>query len=93
MLKKSYNRLPVYHIDQTMFVDPITRQTFDFAEEGACIENTFQLEMDAPYSWYQLIPEPVHFKTPKLFEPHSIGHVTQFPITTINARDCIALGI
>ena len=64
-----------------MFVDPITRQAFDFAEEIACsggTENAFQLDMDAPNTWYQLIPEPVHFKTPKLFEPHSICHITPF---------------
>ena len=81
VLKKCYNRIPVYHKERTMFVDPMTCQTFDFAEEIACsggTENAFQLDMDAPNTWYQLIPEPVHFKTPKLFEPHSIGHITPF---------------
>ena len=81
VLKKCYNRIPVYHKERNMFVDPITRQTFDFAEEIACsggTENAFQLDMDAPNTWYQLIPEPVHFKTPTLFEPHSIGHITPF---------------
>ena len=29
-----------------------------------------------PSGWYQLISEPVHFKLPELFEPHSIGHIT-----------------
>ena len=34
--------------------------------------------MDVPDTWYQLIPEPVQFKTPRRFEPHSIGHITPF---------------
>ena len=34
--------------------------------------------MDAPNSWYQLTPEPVQFKTPKLAEPHSIVYITPF---------------
>ena len=81
VLTKCYNRIPIYHKDRTRFVDPVTRQTFDFAEEISCSggsKNAFQLDVELPNSWYQLIPEPVHFKTPALFEPTEIGHITQF---------------
>ena len=75
-----------------MFVDPITRQTFDFAEEIACsggTENAFQLDMDAPNTWYQLIPEPVHFKSPKHLSHIQSATSHHSQITTLNARDCI----
>ena len=81
VLTKSYICIPIYHNDRTRFVDPITRQTFDFAEEISCsggARNPFQLNMELPNSWYQIIPEPVHFKTPKIFELTEFGHITQF---------------
>ena len=66
-----------------MFVDPITRQTFPFANEIHCVgghKNAFQLDLDDKLSWYQLMPAPILFKTPLMFAPQDIGHITEFPV-------------
>ena len=65
-----------------MFVNPITRQTFPFANEIDCTDtfkNLFQLDLDNNNSWYQLMPAPVPFKPPAVFAPQQIGYIQKNP--------------
>ena len=69
------------------FVDPTTRQTYDFASEIPCLgDNTavFQLDLENGNSWYQLLPDPMPFNKSLLFKPTELGHITQF--TTFDTR-------
>ena len=78
VLERCYDRIPIHYNDRTKFVDPITRQTFPFANEVKCVggyKNAYQLDLDNEKSWYHLMPAPVPFKTPFLFSPLSIGHI------------------
>ena len=61
-----------------MFVNPITRQTFQFANEIDCTvtsKNLFQLDLDNSNSWYQLMPAPVPFKPDADFAQQQIGYI------------------
>jgi hypothetical protein len=67
---RCFNRIPIDTGGLTLFVDPLTRQTFDFAEEIYCkpsIKNIFQLDEKDENSWYLLSPQPIHFTAPKQF--------------------------
>ena len=78
VLERCYDRIPIHYNDRTMFVDPITRQTFPFANKVKCVggyKNAYQLDLDNEKSWYHLMTAPVPFKTPFLFSPLSIGHI------------------
>ena len=83
VLEKCFDRIPIFYNGRTMFVDPITRQTFPFANEIHCVggyKKAFQLDLDDKLSWYQLMPAPIPFKTPLMFAPQDIGHITEFPL-------------
>ena len=57
VLDKCYDRIPIMFERSTKFVDPITRQTYDFASEIPCLgdyTNVFQLDLEKDNSWYQL---------------------------------------
>ena len=82
VLDRCFDRIPIFYEDRTMFVDPITRQTFPIANEIKCsggYQNAFQLDVDDEKSWYQLMPAPMPFSSPAIMSPHDIGHITQFP--------------
>ena len=82
VLDKCYDRIPIMFERSTKIVDPITRQTYDFASEIPCLRdytNVFQLDLENDNSWYQLLPEPMPFNKPLLFKPSELGHITQFP--------------
>ena len=83
VLEKYFDRLPIYYNGRTMFVDPIIRQTFPFANEIQCVggyKNAFQLNLDDKVSWYQWMPAPIPFKTPVVFAPQDIGHSRELPL-------------
>ena len=83
VLEKCFDRIPIFYNGRTMFVDPITLQTFPFANEIHYVggyKNAFQLDLDDKLSWYQLMPAPIPFKTPLMFAPQDIGHITEFPV-------------
>ena len=83
ILEKCFDRIPIFYNGRTMFVDPITRQTFPFANKIHCVggyKNAFQLDLDDKLSWYQLMPAPKPFKTPLMFAPQDVGHITDFPV-------------
>ena len=82
VLDKCYDRIPILFERSTKFVDPITRQTYDFASKIPCLgdyTNVFQLDLENDNSWYQLLPEPMPFNKPLLFKPTELGHITQYP--------------
>ena len=83
MLDKCYDRIPILFEGTTKFVDPITRQIFDFASEIPYLgdyTNVFQLDLENDNSWYQHLLYPMPFNKPLLFKPTEPGHITQFPI-------------
>ena len=87
VLDKCYDRIPILFERTTKFVDPITRQTYDFASEIPCLgdyTNVFQLDLENDNSWYQLFSDPMPFNKPLLFKPTELGHITQFP--TLDTR-------
>ena len=64
-----------------MFVDPITRQTYPFANEENCIggyKNAYQLDIDNDNSWYHLMPAPVPLQPPKIFSSRVVSSVLKF---------------
>ena len=82
VLDKCYDRIPIMFEWSTKVVDPITRQTYDFASEIHCLgdyTNVFQLDLEKDNSRYQLLPEPMPFNKPLLSKPTELGHITQFP--------------
>ena len=82
VLDKCYDRIPILFERTTNFVDPITRQTYDFASEIPCLGDytyVFQLDLENDNSWYQLLPDPMPFNKPLLFKPTELGHIAQLP--------------
>ena len=82
VLDKCYDRIPILFERTTKFVDPITRQTSDFASEIPCLgdyTDVFQLDLENDNSWYQLLLDPMPFNKPLLLKPTELGHITQFP--------------
>ena len=89
MLCKCYDRIPISFERTTKFVDPIPRQTYDFASEIPCLgdhTNVLQLDLQNDSSWYQRLPDPMPLNKPLLFKPTELGHITQF-LTFDTRRD------
>ena len=72
-----------------MYVDPNTRQTYDYATPIACDNNPrkfFKLDPDSDdQDFYFLGPEPIERKTPLKFTPSQIK--TTIPPNTFTAQD------
>ena len=77
VLDISHDRIPNLFEQTTKFVNPISRQTFDFASEIPSLgdyTNVFQLDRDNDNSWHQLLPDPRPFSKRLLFKPTELGH-------------------
>ena len=66
-----FNRIPIYYQDTVMYIDPITRQTSNYATPISCDNNPqnvidLDLHTDEQYGWTF---KPVLRATPMLFEP------------------------
>ena len=64
-----------------MFVVPITRQTYPFANEINCIggyKNAYQLDIDNDNSWHHLMPALVPLQPPKIFSSRVVSSVPKF---------------
>ena len=73
-----YDRIPIHYLDTVKYVDPITRQTFDYATPIPCDnnpQNMIALDPDAD-KYYILTPKPVEQKAPHFFKPVSYTHLT-----------------
>ena len=73
---KCFDRIPIHFKDNLMYVDPITRQTYDYATPITCDNNPrniIELDPDSDdQDFYILGPEPNKRKPPLMFTPSQI---------------------
>ena len=82
MLDEGHDRIPIFSERTTKFVDPITRQTYEFASELTYLgdyNNVFPLDLENDNSCYQILPDPMPFNKPLWLKPTELGHTIQFP--------------
>ena len=82
-----YDKIPVNYLDTVMYVDPITRQTFEYANQIPCEnnpQNVISLDPDTD-QYYVLTPQPIKKDPPLLFEPTQIQ--TAISPNTFSAQD------
>ena len=72
---RCFDRIPIHFKDALMYVDPITRQTYEYATPIACDNNPrnfIELDLDTDdQEFYILGPEPVEQKLPIKFTPQN----------------------
>ena len=72
--EQCYDKIPINYKDTVMYVDPITRQTFEYATPIPCEsnpQNIITLDPDTD-QYYILTPKPIKNDPPLLFEPKQI---------------------
>ena len=73
---RCFDRIPIHFKDTLMFVDPITRQPYDYATPYTCEnipKNFIELDPDSDdQDFYILGPEPIKRKPPLMFTPAQI---------------------
>ena len=83
---RCFDRIPIHFKDPLMYVDPITRQTYDYATPITCDNNPrniIELEPDSDdQDFYILEPEPIKRKPPLMFTPSQIKTTTRPNIFT-----------
>ena len=89
---RCFDRIPLHFKDTLMYVDPITRQTYDYATTITCDnnpKNIIELDPDSDdQDFYFLRPEPIKRKPPLMFTPSQIK--TTIRPKTFTAQDaCI----
>ena len=71
-----FDRIPIHFKDTLMYVDPFTRQTFEYATLITCENNpkkNIELDPDSEdQDFYILGPEPIKRKPPLMFTPSQI---------------------
>ena len=85
--EQCYDKVPVNYLDTVMYVDPITHQTFEYANQIPCEnnpQNVISLDPDTD-QYYVLTPQPIKKDPPLLFEPTQIQ--TAISPNTFNAQD------
>ena len=86
---RCFDRIPIHFKDTLMYVDPITRQTYDNATPITCDNNPrnmIELDPDSDdQDFYILAPEPIKRKPPLMFTPSQIK--TTIRPTTFTAQD------
>ena len=84
-----FDRIPIHFKDTLMSVDPITRQTYDYATPNTCDNNPLniiELDLDSDdQEFYILGPEPIKRKPPLMFTPSQI--TTTIRPNTFTAQD------
>ena len=85
---RCFDRIPIHIKDTLMYVDPITRQTYDYATPIICNNNPrnfIELDPDSDdQDFYILGPEPIKRKPPLMFTPSQIK--TQYAITLLQHK-------
>ena len=70
---RCFDRTPIHYKNTLMYVDPITRQTYDYATPILCDNNPrniIELDPDTDdQDFYILHPEPIKRKPPLMFTP------------------------
>ena len=83
------DRIPIHFKDTLMYVDPITRQTYDYATPITCDNNPrkiFELDPDSDdQDFYILGPEPIKRRPPLMFTLSQIK--TTIRPNTFTAQD------
>ena len=73
---RCFDRIPIHFKDTLIYVDPITRQTYDYATpitRDNNPRNIFELDLDSDdQDFYILGPEPIKRKPPRMFTPSQI---------------------
>ena len=86
---RGFDRIPIHLKDTLMYVDPITRQTYDYATSITCDHNPKNYIERDPNShdqdFYILSPEPNKRKPPLMFTPSQIK--TTIRPNTFTAQD------
>ena len=71
-----FDRISIHVKDPLMYIDPITRQTFDYATPITCDKipkNIIELDPDSDdQDFFRLGPEPIKQKPPLMFTPSQI---------------------
>ena len=84
---RCFDRIPIHFRDTLMYVDPITRPTYDYATPIACeiiSKNIIELDLDSEdQDFYIPGPEPIKQKPPLMFTPSQIK-------TTLRPKTCTA---
>ena len=77
---KCFDRIPIHYRETIMYVDPITRQTFNYATPIECgnnPQNIIELDPDADDGdFYVLTPDPLKREPPQMFKPTQIKTTT-----------------
>ena len=83
------DRIPIHYRETIMYVDPITRQTFNYATPIECgnnPQNIIELDPDTDDGdFYVLTPDPLKREAPQLFKPTQIK--TTITPNTFTAQD------
>ena len=86
---KCFDRIPIHYRETIMYVDPLTRQTFNYAtpiDSGNNPQNIIELDPDSDdEDFYVLTPEPLEREAPQMFEPTQIK--TTVTPNTFSAQD------
>ena len=86
---RCFDRIPIHFKDTLMYVDPITRQIYDYATPITCDNiprNIIELDPDSDdQDFYILGPEPIKRKPPLMFTPSQIK--TTIRPNTFTAQD------
>ena len=87
---RCFDCIPIHFKDTLMYVDPITRKTYDYATPIACDnnpKNIIELDPDSDdQDFYILGPEPMKQKPPLMFTPSRIKTIIRSnTFTTQNA--------
>ena len=86
---KCFDRIPIHYRETIMYVDPITRQTFNYATPIECgnnPQNIIELDPDSnDGDFYVLTPEPLKREAPQMFKPTQIK--TTITPNTFTAQD------
>ena len=86
---RCFDRIPSHFKDTLLYVDPITRQTYDYATPITCDinpRNIIELDPDSDdQDFYILGPEPIKRKPPLMFTPSQIK--TTIRPNTFTAQD------
>ena len=70
-----FDKIPIYYQDDLYYVDPVSRQTYNFASTIPCdgnIANTFALDPDGSDTYYLLDPAPIKQSPPAYFKPSEV---------------------
>ena len=86
---KCFDSIPIHYRETIMYVDPITRQTFNYATSIECGNNPQSIiELDPDSNdgdFYVLTPEPLKREAPQMFKPTQIK--TTITPNTFTAQD------